>query len=182
MEKKMFSKRAFIAVAVAAVLAGCNSITDIERAQKDTGPLKLNAVIVDISDLNLTNEGRAINRTSAQLQKDLQRAITAEAQKRSVPDGLPANINVRVERIKLARFQDRVLAGTSFIESEISITEAETGASIVEPVEVRATAEQLRGPGPIGAATAATTTLEADYNNVINAYARTLLASLDASN
>lgn len=177
----MLSKRTLIVASFAVILGACNSITEINRAQKDTGPLMLNTVNVDVSGLDVTTEGRAINRTTAQLQEDLRRAITTEAQKRSVPDGLPANVNVRVDRIKLARLTDRLLAGTSFIESEISITEAEGGAFIVAPVEVRATAEQLRGPGPIGAATAATTSLEADYQNVINAYARILLASLDAS-
>lgn len=177
----MLLKRTLIIGGLAIFLSACNAVTDIDRAQKDTGPLMLNAVNIDVSDLDLTIEGRAINRTSAELQEDLGRAVTAEAQKRSVPDGLPANINVKVERIKLARVVDRVLAGTSFIESEISVTEAENGAFVVEPVQVNATAEQLRGPGPIGAATAATTSLDADYQNVINAYARTLLASLDAS-
>ena len=177
----MLTKRTLLALAAAGTLAACNSVTDIERAQKDTGPLKLNQVVVDVSDLDLTAEGRAINRTTAQLQEDLRKAITAEAQKRSVPDGLPANINVSVDRIKLARLTDRVLAGTSFIESEISVTDAATGVFVVEPVRVNATAEQLRGPGPIGAATTATTSLNADYQNVINAYARALLASLDAS-
>ena len=177
----MLSRRTFAALVCAYALTACNSITEIERAQKDTGPLKLNEVVVDVSDLDLTTEGRPINNTSAQLQEDLRRAVTAEAQKRSVPDGLPANVNVKVERIVLARAVDRVLAGTSFIESEISITDAETGAFVVKPVRVKSTAEQLRGPGPIGAATAATTSLQADYNNVINTYARVLLASLDAS-
>ena len=61
------------------------------------------------------------------------------------------------------------------------MVEAETGALIVAPVGVKATADQLRGPGVIGAATAVTTTADSDYQNLINAYARTLLASLDAS-
>lgn len=177
----MLSRRIVIALFSAAALAACNSITEIERAQKDTGPLRLNTVNVDVSDLSVTTEGRAINKTTSELQQDLQRAVTAEAQKRSVPDGLPANVNIKVERIKLARVVDRVLAGTSFIESKISITEAATGAFIVNPVSVTATAEQLRGPGPVGLATAATTSIDADYQSVINAYARVLLESLDAS-
>ena len=177
----MITKRTLIGLTAMVLFAACNSVTEIERAQKDIDALKLNAVNVDMSDLVLTTEGRSINKTTAEVQEDLRRAITAEAQKRSKPDGLPANINVKVEKIKLARFTDRVLSGTSFVESEISVTEAETGAFLVEPVKVKANAEQLRGPGPIGAATAAATTLEADYNNVINAYARTLLASLAAS-
>lgn len=126
-------------------------------------------------------EGRTINKTTAELQEDLRRAITSEAQKRSVPDGLPTNVNVSVKKIRFARLVDRVFAGTSFIESEIFITDAESGAFIVEPVKVKTTAEQLRGPGPIGATIAATTSLNSDYQNVINAYARTLLTSLDAS-
>ena len=63
----------------------------------------------------------------------------------------------------------------------VESTDAGTGEFIVEPVSVKANAEQLRGPGPIGAATAATTTTNADYQNVVAAYARALLASLDAS-
>lgn len=177
----MLTRRIFIAAATAATVSGCNSITEINRAQKNTGPLRLVDVIVDVSDLDLTTEGRAINRTTAELQEDLRRAVTAEAQKRSVPDGLPANVNVNVERVFLARLSDRVLAGTSSIESVISVTDAQTGAFIVEPVSVSANAEQLRGPGPLGAATAATISTEADYQNVMSAYARTLLASLDAS-
>lgn len=177
----MLTKRTLMGLVAMALLAACNSITEIERARKDIDALKLNAVIVDMSDLEVITEGRSINKTTSEVQEDLRRAITAEAEKRSKPDGLPANINVKVEKIKLARFTDRVLAGTSFVESEISVTDAENGTFLVEPVQVKANAEQLRGPGPIGAATAATTTLTADYNNVINAYARTLLASLEAS-
>lgn len=177
----MLSKRTFVMIAATAVVAGCSNITEIGRAQPDTGPLELNEVIIEVSGLDVTTEGRSINRTTAQLQEDLRRAVTIEAQKRSVPGGLPANINVKMERVFLARAVDRVLAGTSSIESEISVTEAETGAFIVEPVQVNATAEQLRGPGPIGAAAAFTTSVEADYQNVIDAYARALLASLDAS-
>ena len=177
----MIARRLFTAGLAAAVLVGCSNLTEIDRAQKDTGPLRLVDVIVDVSDLDVTTEGRAINRTTAELQQDIRRAVTAEAQKRSVPDGLPANVNVKVEKVFLARLSDRVLAGTSSIESTVSITEAETGAFIVEPVSVKANAEQLRGPGPIGAAAAATTSTEADYQNVIAAYARALLSSLDAS-
>lgn len=177
----MLNKRAFIAITAAVLLTGCNSITEITRAQSDTGPLRLVDVIVDVSDLDVTTEGRAINRTTAQLQEDIRRAVTAEAQKRSVPDGLPANVNVRVDRVFLARGIDRVLAGTSRIESVASVTAAETGEFIVDPVKVNATAEQLRGPGPIGGATAVTTSVDSDYANVINAYAATLLKSLDAS-
>lgn len=177
----MLSRRTLFAIASGAALAACNSITDIERAQKDTGPLKLNAVNIDFSNLEVRVEGRDINKTTAELQDDLRRAITAEAQKRSVPNGLPANIDITVERIVLARAVDRVFTGTSFIESKASVVEAESGAFIVEPVKVKATAEQLRGPGPIGAATAAVTTVDSDYQNVINSYAKVLLASLDAS-
>lgn len=177
----MLSRRALLAIATTAALVACNSVTDIERAQKDTGPLKLNEVNVDFSNLDVTIEGRAVNKTSADLQEDLRRAIVAEAQSRSVPDGLPANINVVVERIVLARAVDRVLSGTSFIESIASVVEAESGDFIVKPVKVKATAEQLRGPGPIGAATAAVTSADSDYQNVVNSYARALLASLDAS-
>ncbi|WP_271952241.1 hypothetical protein [Ruegeria faecimaris] len=177
----MITKRAFFVAIAATLLSACSNITEIDRDQKDTGPLKLNAVVVDVSDLSVTTEGRSINRTTAQLQEDMRRAVTAEAEKRSVPDGLPANINVNVEKVFLARAVDRVLTGTSFIESVVSVTDAETGAFIVKPIKVKSTAEQLRGPGPIGAATAATTSLTADYNNVINAYAKALLASLDAS-
>ena len=93
----MLSRRIFIALFSAAALAACNSITEIERAQKDTGPLRLNTVNVDVSDLSVTTEGRAINKTTSELQQDLQRAVTAEAQKRSVPNGLPANVNFKVE-------------------------------------------------------------------------------------
>ena len=177
----MLSRRLFTTAIAALTLMGCSNITEIERAQKDTGPLRLVDVIVDVSDLDVTTEGRAINRTTAELQQDLRRAVTAEAQKRSVADGVPANVNVKVDKVFLARLTDRVLAGTSSIESVVSITNAETGEFIVEPVPVKANAEQLRGPGPVGAATAVTTTTEADYQNVIAAYARALLASLDAS-
>ncbi len=177
----MLSKRAFFTFAAAALLAACSNITQIDRAQKDTGPLRLNAVVVDVSDLSVTTEGRAIDRTTAELQEDLRRAVTAEAEKLSVPDGLPANINVKVERVFLARIVDRALAGTSFIESQISVTDAETGAFLVKPVNVKATSEQLRGPGAIGAATGITTSAASDYEGLIDAYARALLASLEAS-
>lgn len=178
----MLAKRTFIAAIAAIALTGCNGVTAIERAQKDTGPLRLVDVFVDVSDLDVATEGRSINRTTSQLQEDIRRAVTAEAQKRSVPDGLPANVNVKVEKVFLARGIDRVLAGTSSIQSVASVTAAETGEFIVDPVAVNTTAEQLRGPGPIGGATAVSTSVEADYNNVINAYAATLLKSLDASN
>ena len=178
----MLSRRTFVAGSAIVAMSGCNSITDIERARSDTGPLRLVEVRVDVSDLDVATEGRSINRTTAQLQEDIRRAVMVEAQKRSVPDGLPANVNVKMERVFLARGVDRVLAGISSIESVASVTEAESGAFIVEPVQVNTTAEQLRGPGPIGGVTAASTSVEADYNNVINAYARTLLKSLDASN
>lgn len=177
----MLAKRTFIAIAATVFLIDCNSITAIDRSQKDTGPLRLVEVVVDVSDLDVATEGRSINRTTAQLQKDITRAVTAEAQKRSVPDGLPANVNVKLNRVFLARGVDRILAGTSTIESTASVTAAESGDFIVRPVQVNTTAEQLRGPGPIGGAVAVTTSVEADYNNVIDAYARTLLASLDAS-
>ena len=178
----MLTRRLFTAVTATLLLVGCSNITAIERTQKDTGPLRLADVVVDVSDLDVTTRGRSINKTTSELQQDLRRAVTVEAQKRSVPNGVPANVNVKVEDVFLARLTDRVLAGTSYIESEISITNAETGEFIVETVSVKANAEQLRGPGPIGAATAATTTTEADYQNVVAAYARALLASLDASN
>lgn len=177
----MLTRRLFTAIAAATLLIGCSNVTAIERAQKDTGPLRLVDVIVDVSDLDVTTQGRSIKKTTDELQEDLRRAVTAEAQKRSVPDGVPANVNVKVDEVFLARLTDRVLAGTSYIESEISVTDAETGEFIVEPVSVKANAEQLRGPGPIGAATAATTTTKSDYQNVVAAYARALLASLDAS-
>ena len=92
----MLTKRTLILAVFAVFLGACNSITEIDRAQKDTGPLKLNAVNVDVSDLNVTTEGRAITKTTAELQEDLRRAIAAEAQKRSVPNGLPANVNVKL--------------------------------------------------------------------------------------
>ena len=177
----MISRRLFTVLTAATLLVNCSNITAIDRAQNGTGPLRLVDVIVDVSDLDVTTRGRSINKTTTELQQDLRSAVTAEAQKRSVPDGVPANVNVKVDEVFLARLTDRVLAGTSFIESEISITNAETGEFIVEPVSVRANAEQLRGPGPIGAATAATTTKNSDYQNVVAAYARALLASLDAS-
>ncbi len=177
----MLTKRILLTIAAAAFLTACSNITEIERTQQYTGPLKLNAVIVDVSDLDLSTEGRPITRTSTQVQEDLRRAIVAEAQKRSVPDGLPANINVKVEKIFLARIIDRTLAGTSFVESEISVTDAETDAFLVEPVDVRATSEQLRAAGAIGAVVGATTTPTADYEGVINAYAKALVESLEAS-
>jgi len=178
----MNTRRTIISLAAAALVAACSNITDIERSQKDTGPLRLVDVNVDVSELNVTTEGRAIRRTTAQVQEDLRKAITAEAEKRSVPTGLPANINVKVQKIYLAPLSSRVLAGTSFIESEASVTDAESGAFIVAPVDVKATGEQLRGPGPIGlAGAAATGSAESDYLAAIDAYARALLASLDAS-
>ncbi len=178
----MLSRRTFVAGSARTAMSGCNSIMDIERAQSDTGPLRLLEVRVDVSDLEVATEGRSINRTTAQIQEDVRCAATAEAQKRSVPDGSPANVNVKMERVFLARGVDRVLAGISSIESVASVTAAENGAFIVEPVQVNTTAEQLQGPGPIGGVMAAYTSVEADYNNVINAHARKLLKSLDASN
>ena len=178
----MNTRRTIIAFAAAALVTACSNITDIERAQKDTGPLRLVDVNVDVSDLNVTTEGRSIRRTTAQVQEDLRKAITTAAEPESDPNGLPANINVKVKKIYLAPLTSRVLAGTSFIESEASVTEAETGDLIVAPVDVKVTGEQLRGPGPIGlAGAAAAGSAEADYSAAIDTYARALIASLVAT-
>ena len=179
----MLSKRSILTVLAATMLAACTGgVIGIDRADKETGPLLLNDVIVDVSDLDVTTEGRAINKTTSELQRDLNAAVTAEALKRSVPGGVPTNINVDVEKVYLAPLSSRLLANTSYIESTVSLTNAETGAFIVEPVKVKATADQLRGLGPVGAATAAANaSVEADYQRAVAGYAKTLLASLDAS-
>ena len=175
----MFTRRVILSVAAATMVAACSNITSIDRADKEVGPLKLNAVSVDVSQMKLVSEGRTINKSTAQFAEDLEAALVRELSAVSVPDGVPADFNVTVQRMYLAPIVNRLVAGTSSIESSVSVINASDGSTIVEPVKVVGNSDQLRGPGPVGAVT--TKTVEADYQGAVNGYAKALLASLQAS-
>jgi hypothetical protein len=178
----VYNKRTFVGIAAAALLAACSNVTDIDRANKDTGPLKLNAVNVDTSAMTIVSEGRTVNRTKAQLASDLRAAITREAQSYSNPNGLPADVNVTVEKLHLATIVDRVVAGTSYVESTISVVDAADGSVIIAPTKVKGNEETLRGFGSLGAAGAVqNASVETDYKNAIDGYAKALIASIAAS-
>lgn len=178
-EYNMFTKRTFVTLAAATLIAACSNVTDINRAKSDTGPLKLNSVRVDVSSMKTTSKGRDIKRTRAQFADDLTAALARELGPVSDPNGLPADVNVKVNEIYLARIVDRVLAGTSYIESTASVTDAASGDEIVAPVDVRGDSDQFRAAGPVAVVT--TGSLDNDYQAAINGYAKALVASLVAS-
>lgn len=172
-------KLSLFAVAAAVVVTACSNVTDINRAQSDTGPLKLNKVIVTTDETLRRSEGRDFGKTAAEFRADLTSALAKELGAYSDPNGLPADVKVKVDEVYLARIVDRVLVGTSYIDSTISVVDAETGEIIVAPTKVRGDSDQLRGAGPIGAIT--TKSLAKDYQLAIDGYAKALAASLVAS-
>lgn len=175
----MLTKRTFVALTAAAILAACSTTTEIERAKSDTGPLKLNLVRVDTSGMTLSSEGRSIQKSRAQLASDLTTALKNDLGPVSDPNGLPANVNVSVKELFLADVVDRALVGTSYIESVISVTDAATGEVIIAPTEVRGDSEQLRAGSWVGAIT--TKSVEEDYKLAVQGYSEALVESLVAS-
>lgn len=172
-------KHSFLVLAAVALVAACSNVTEVNRAKSDTGPLKLNNVIVSTDDTLLRSQGRDANKSEAEFRADLTAALAKELGPYSDPDGLPVDVKVKVDEVYLARIVDRALVGTSYIDSTITLVDAETGEEIVAPQKVRGNSDQLRGPGPIGAIT--TQSLAKDYQSAINGYAKALAASLVAS-
>ncbi len=175
--------RSFIAVTALAVAAACTNVTDLSRTDADPGPLQLNAVKVDASGLEVViSEGRTVKRTRAQLEQDLTAAITREALLLSDPNGLLADVNVTIEKVYLAPLVERVVAGSSYIEGTVSVTNAADGSIIIAPTQVIGNSDTLRAIGALGAVGAlANADVETDYQNSIDGYAKALIASLQAS-
>jgi len=177
----MFTKRTFIALSAAAVVAACTNVTELNRIG-DSNPRKLNLVNVDTSRMDVVTEGRAITKSRAQLASDLTAAITREAQPYSDPNGAPADLNVVVNKVYLAPLVERTVLGTSYIESTISVTDGDDGSTIISPANVKATSDTLRGIGTLGAVAAvANANVQTDYQNAINGYAKALVASVVAT-
>jgi hypothetical protein len=175
----MITKRTFVALGMLVIAAACSNVTDIDRAKSDTGPLKLNAVRVDTSNVKNTSERQIVGISRDRLASDLSAALTTKLGAVSNPNGLPANVNVTVEEVHLANIVERALVGTSYIVSSISVTDAATGEVIIEPTEVRGNSEQLRAGGMLGVVT--TKSVENDYKLAVQGYADALAASLVAS-
>ena len=175
----MNMKHSFFALITVALVTACSNVTEINRAKSDTGPLKLNNVIVSTDETLLRSQGRDIGKSTAEFRADLTAALAKELGPYSDPNGLPADVKVKVDEVFLARIVDRALVGTSYIDSTITVVDAETGEEIVAPTKVRGDSNQLRAAGPIGAIT--TQSLAKDYQSAINGYAKALAASLVAS-
>ena len=174
--------RCVMALAAVALIAGCTKVTTLSRADVNPRQLKLNDVIVDASGLELVAEGRTITKTRDQLEQDLAAAITRLALERSDPNGTPADVNVTIDKLFLAPLADRAMAANSFIESTISVTDAASGAIIIAPTQVKGNADTLRAIGALGAVGALLNAdVETDYQNAVNGYAKSLIASLQAS-
>ncbi|WP_127112810.1 hypothetical protein [Shimia sediminis] len=157
-------------------------MTTLSRADTNPRQLKLNDVNVDASGLELVAEGRTITKTRAELEQDLADAIRRIASERSDPDGAPADINVTVDKLYLVPLVERAVAGNSYVESTISVTDAASGAIIVAPTTVKGNADTLRAIGALGAVGALLNAdVETDYQNAIKGYAKSLIASLQAS-
>lgn len=175
-------RRSFLTLAVVALVAACTNVTTLSRAEVNPKQLKLNDVNVDASGLELVAEGRTIKKTRDQLEQDLAAAITRIALERSDPNGRPADVNVTVDKVFLAPLADRAMAANSFIESTISVTDAASGAIIIAPTQVKGNADTLRAIGALGAVGALLNAdVETDYQNAVNGYAKSLIASLQAS-
>ena len=172
-------KLSLFSLITVAFVAACSNTTDISRAKSDTGPLKLNNVIVSTDETLTRSNGRDVGKSAAEFRADLSAALTKELSPVSDPNGLPADVKVNVTEVYLARVVDRAFLGTSYIESTISVVDAETGEEIVAPTKVRGDSDHFRGPLPVGAIT--TQSLAKDYRSAINGYAKALAASLVAS-
>ena len=172
-------KSSFFSLVAVLLVAACSNVTEISRAKSDTGPLKLKNVIVSTDETLLRSRGRDFGKSVAEFRADLSAALAKELVAYSDPNGLPADVKVKVNEVYLARIVDRALAGTSYIDSTITVVDAETGEEIVAPTKVRGDSDQFRGAGPIGAIT--TQSLAKDYQSAINGYAKALAASLVAS-
>ena len=105
----MLTKRTFVALAAAALIAACSNVTEVNRVQTDTGPLKLNLVRVDTTGMKTVSEGRDIQKSRSQLAADLTAQLKKDLGAVSDPNGLPANVNVSVNELYLARIIDRAL-------------------------------------------------------------------------
>ncbi|MEL7131954.1 MAG: hypothetical protein AAGK77_06040 [Pseudomonadota bacterium] len=112
-------------------------------------------------------EGRDINVPSRQIASDITSALSRRM------DGFgPSNaiIDVRLDKVQLTSPGSAfAFGGPSAIEARVTVTDAESGAILFGPQDIRGTSEFVRLPGVIGVATSPTP--ERDYDQTVEGFA-----------
>ena len=137
--------------------------------------LVANVVSVDITDFTGIR-GRVIERAPLEVANDITVAVQDVF---SGPGAANANIALRLKDVLLPSPGSAfAFGGPSSIRADVTVTDAQTGAVIFGPEEVRGTSATLRVPGLIGVATSPSASR--DYAQTVAGFAVALETALSA--
>ena len=159
------NRRTLILAGSATLLAGCaSSIVEPEVAQS----MWVREIRVDASQFEGI-KGRNLQKSSAEVQRDVEEALRRRVLGRGVPNGVPVRLDVNIKSVRLVSpGQSLFIGGNSTVASDVTVWNANDGSSMADSVNAVGVGQGLVG-GVFGAATRGNP--EDDYRNVVDNYA-----------
>ncbi|MEM8656161.1 MAG: hypothetical protein AAGF36_15590 [Pseudomonadota bacterium] len=160
----------------ALALAACMTTEPSGSTGRFSADMATNTVRVDTASFSGI-EGRDLTVPPRQIASDIMRALNTRM------DGTgPSNavIDVRLDKVELTSPGSAfAFGGPSAIEARVTVTDAESGALLFGPRNIRGTSETVRLPGVIGVATSPTP--ERDYDQTVQGFAAAVHSAISGT-